>query len=122
MKSKKSETLAFGSSLLFAALTGVTAQAAGNVKAGYEKAQMCEACHGLDGRSTMPEAPNLAGQVDDYLVTQLKAFKSGARKNEQMAVIAQMLSPQEIEDLAAYYSAIEITIGKLPHGNPASGN
>lgn len=122
MKSKKSGTLAFGLSLLFAALTGVTAQAAGNVKAGYEKAQMCQACHGLDGRSTMPEAPNLAGQVDGYLVTQLRAFKSGARKNEQMAVIAQMLSPQEIEDLAAYYSAIEITIGKLPHGNPPGGN
>ena len=91
------------------------AHAAGNVKAGREKAQMCEACHGLDGRSKMPEAPNLAGQVESYIVEQLKAFKAGDRKNEQMSVMVQGLSPQEIEDLAAYYAAIEITVGKIPN-------
>ncbi len=91
-----------------------TAQAAGNVQAGHEKARMCEACHGLDGRSKIPEAPNLAGQIEGYLAVQLRAFKSGERKNEQMAVIVQALSPQEIEDLAAYYSAIEVTVGKIP--------
>src|SRR3978361_38435 len=79
------------------------AQAAGNAAAGHAKAPMCAACHGLDGRSQMPEAPNLAGQVEDYLVAQLRAFKSGARANEQMAIIAKALSPQDMEDLAAYY-------------------
>lgn len=93
---------------------GVGAQAAGNVKAGHEKARMCETCHGLDGRSRVPEAPNLAGQIESYIVAQLKAFKAGARKNEQMSVMVQALSPQEIEDLAAYYSAIQVTVGKIP--------
>jgi cytochrome c553 len=95
-------------------LAGGAAHAAGNVKAGHEKARMCETCHGLDGRSKMPEAPNLAGQIGSYLVTQLKAFKAGERKNEQMSVLVQGLSPQDMEDLAAYYSAIEVTVGKIP--------
>jgi cytochrome c553 len=91
-----------------------TAHASGDVKAGRDKARMCEACHGLDGKSKMPEVPNLAGQVESYIVVQLNAFKAGSRRNEQMSVIVQALSPREIEDLAAYYSAIEVTVGKLP--------
>lgn len=90
------------------------AGAAGSVKAGRDKAQMCEPCHGLDGRSRLPEAPNLAGQIEAYLSEQLNAFKTGERKNEQMALIAKALTTQEIQDLAAYYSGIEITVGKLP--------
>ena len=50
------------------------------------------------------------------LLTQLQAYKSGARKNDAMSVVAPALSDQDIEDLAAYYSAIEISIGKLPGG------
>jgi cytochrome c553 len=91
-----------------------SADAAGSVKAGRDKAQKCEACHGLDGTSRLPEAPNLAGQVVPYLIGQLQAFKSGARKNDVMSVMAATLSPQDIEDLAAYYAAIEVTVGKLP--------
>ena len=55
------------------------AYAAGDAKAGRAKAQMCQACHGSDGLSTVPDAPNIAGQVEGYLATQLRAFKSGAR-------------------------------------------
>ena len=87
---------------------------AGDVKAGRAKALMCQACHGLDGLSKTPDAPNIAGQTEPYLVTQLQAFKSGGRKNDAMSVVAPSLSDQDIEDLAAYYSAIEISIGKLP--------
>ncbi len=97
-----------------AVLAGAAAQAAGDVKAGRARAQMCQACHGLDGVSKMPEAPNLAGQVEGYLIAQLTAFKSGQRRNEQMAVIVQALSPQQIEDVAAYYAAIEVKVGKAP--------
>ncbi len=90
------------------------AQALGNITAGRQKASMCDACHGLDGRSRMPEVPNLSGQGEGYVLSQLQAFKSGARKNEQMAVIVQALSPQAMEDLAAYFSAIEIKLVKVP--------
>src|SRR5206468_11038292 len=87
---------------------------AGDVKAGRAKAMMCQACHGLDGLSKTPDAPNIAGQIETYLLTQLQAFRSGARKNDAMSVVAPSLSDNDIDDLAAYFSSIEINIVKLP--------
>jgi cytochrome c553 len=83
------------------------AKAAEGNSVGRTKAAVCAACHGLDGRSQMPEAPNLAGQVQGYLLEQLQAFKSGQRHNEQMAIIVKPLSPQDMEDLAAYYASLD---------------
>ena len=87
---------------------------AGDVKAGRAKALMCQACHGLDGLSKAPDAPNIAAQTEPYIVAQLQAFKSGARKNDAMSVVAPSLSDTDIEDLAAYFSAIEINVVKMP--------
>ena len=87
---------------------------AGDVKAGRAKAMMCQACHGLDGLSKTPDAPNIAGQTEPYLVVQLQAFKSGARKNDAMSMVSSSPSDQDVDDLAAYFSAIEISVGKLP--------
>jgi len=87
---------------------------AGDVKAGRAKAMMCQACHGLDGLSKTPDAPNIAGQTEPYLVAQLQAFKSGARKNDAMSVVALSLSDTDIADLAAYFSAIEVKVVKIP--------
>jgi cytochrome c553 len=87
---------------------------AGDVKAGRAKALMCQACHGLDGLSKVPDAPNIAGQTEPYIVAQLQAYKSGVRKNDAMSVVAPSLSDTDIEDLAAYFSAIEISVVKIP--------
>ena len=57
--------------------------------AGKKKARLCAVCHGLDGLSKNPEAPNLAGDDAGYIVKQLKAFQSGARQNEQMSIMAR---------------------------------
>ena len=89
---------------------------AGDLKEGRAKALMCQACHGLDGLSKVPDAPNIAGQTEPYIVAQLQAYKSGARKNEVMSVVAPPLSDKDIEDLAAYFSAIEIAVVKIPGG------
>jgi cytochrome c553 len=89
---------------------------AGDLKAGRAKALMCQACHGLDGLSKVPDAPNIGGQTEPYLVAQLQAYKSGGRKNEAMSLVAPPLSDKDIEDLAAYFSAIEIAVVKLPGG------
>jgi cytochrome c553 len=93
---------------------GGSACSAGDVKAGRAKALMCQACHGLDGLSKAPDAPNIAGQTEPYLVAQLQAYKSGARKNDAMSVVAPSLSVADIEDLAAYFAAIEISVVKIP--------
>ncbi len=102
----------FASLLLIAPSGG--ARAAGDVKAGRGKALACQACHGIDGMSKVPDAPNIAAQPEPYLAAQLQAFKSGARRNETMSVVAQTLSDKDIDDLAAYFSAIEAKVVKLP--------
>ena len=62
----------------------------------------------------IPEAPNLAGQNENYLVDQLQAFRSGERKNEMMSIVSKTLSDGDIDNLAAYYSGIAISVGKTP--------
>jgi cytochrome c553 len=87
------------------------AEAQGDAKAGRAKAEsVCAVCHGVDGLAKIPEAPNLAGQNENYLTEQLTAFKSGERKNEMMSVVSQDLSDADIANLAAYYSGIEISV------------
>ena len=83
-----------------------------NVAAGKEKAQVCAACHGIDGNSSNPVWPKLAGQHADYIVKQLTDFKSGERENIQMSPMAVNLSDQDALDLAAYYSSQKIKHGK----------
>lgn len=79
--------------------------AAGDAEAGKAKSATCVACHGADGNSINPEWPSLAGQVPEYLVKQLQAFKSGARQNALMAGMVAPLSEQDMQDLAAYYAS-----------------
>ncbi len=83
--------------------------AAQDAAAGKRKARMCAACHGPVGIAVQPDAPNLAGESAIYLTRQLKAFREGERKHEQMNLIAKGLSDEDIANLAAWFSKIEIT-------------
>lgn len=78
---------------------------AGDAEAGKKKAFVCSACHGVDGNSINPLWPHLAGQHAAYLTKQMKAFKSGARKDPVMAPMAMPLSDTDIEDISAYYAS-----------------
>ncbi len=73
-------------------------------------ANACTVCHGPQGISQIPNAPHLAGQPALYVAEQLKNYRSGKRQNEVMAVIAKPLSDQEIDDLAAWYASIQISV------------
>ena len=84
---------------------GQYAVAGGFAVAGKAKAIVCSACHGADGNSTNPVWPKLAGQHAAYVVKQLKAFKSGARKDPVMQGMAAPLSEQDMENLAAWYAS-----------------
>ena len=79
--------------------------AAGDAQAGKGKAAICGSCHGVDGISSIPINPNLAGQVPGYISAQLKAFKSGERVNAIMAGQVAALSDEDMDDLDAYYSS-----------------
>ncbi|MCP4489439.1 MAG: cytochrome c4 [Gammaproteobacteria bacterium] len=85
--------------------------AAGSPEAGKTKSVACLACHMADGNSVMPEWPKLAGQLPLYLVSQLKAFKSGERYNAVMEPMVKPLSEQDMEDLAAYFTSQAIQVG-----------
>jgi len=86
---------------------------AADLDAGKTKAGQCAVCHGQNGMAVLAEAPNLAGQSEIYLREQLRNYRSGRRNNEVMAVMAKPLSDTDIENLAAWYAAIELTL-KMP--------
>jgi cytochrome c553 len=96
------------------ALTASSGAMAGDAKAGRQKALQCQTCHGLDGLAKLPEAPNLAGQSEAYLVKAMKDFRGGARKNDMMSLVIANLKDADIADLAAYYAAIPVTVGPPP--------
>jgi cytochrome c553 len=83
---------------------------AGDIAVGKTRAAMCTTCHGPLGISQLPNAPHLAGQPEIYTIEQLKHYRDGKRPNEVMAVIAKSLSDKDIEDLAAWYGSIVITV------------
>lgn len=87
----------------FTKLEAVSTQP-GDAKAGQAKAAACGACHGMDGNSSDPQYPKLAGQSERYIVTQLMRFKTGVRANPIMAGMAAPLSPQDMHDVGAYFA------------------
>lgn len=66
----------------------------------------CAMCHGEEGIARDGEVPNLAGQNERYLYNQILAFRSGARKHQDMRYMARELTLTEIADMAAYYAAL----------------
>jgi len=92
----------FGGLALSAPVLG---EGQGSAEEGQTKAAPCVACHGVNGNSANPQWPSLAGQNGPYVVQQLKAFKSGERQDPLMSPMAQPLSEDDIEDLAAYFAA-----------------
>jgi cytochrome c553 len=89
-----------------AALATSTALRAADAAAGKAKAEAaCAACHGANGVSVSDTIPNLAGQKAAYLENQLKALKAGTRRNAIMNAIAAQLSPEDMANLAAHFSA-----------------
>jgi cytochrome c553 len=93
-------------SLLVASFVLATAAHGADLTAGQAKAkEICQACHGMDGNSTVPDYPKLGGQYPDYLAKALRDYKSGARKNPIMAGFAGALTAQDIDNLAAYYAS-----------------
>lgn len=81
---------------------------ADEINAGRAKAQACAVCHGPLGVASQPDTPHLAGQPASYLVQQLRAFRSGSRKHEVMAVIAKPLTDDDIDKLAAWFASVKV--------------
>ena len=92
---------------LLGILASVSIACAADIEAGKATVKaVCAACHGASGVSVSDNIPNLAAQRAVYIETQLKALKEGTRKNPIMNAIAAQLSPEDIANVAAYFSSL----------------
>jgi len=102
----------FISLIAMSLLLCATAQAqslTGDAAAGRYDSSMCEGCHAAHGgfKTDFPEvyrAPKLNGQSAAYIAQCLQDYRSGARRNPTMKAVADILTPQQIADLSAYYA------------------
>lgn len=70
--------------------------------------QVCSNCHGVDGNSSSPNFPRLAGQTVEYFTAQMKGFRGHSRSDpagfEYMWGLSRHLTDEQIKGLAAYYA------------------
>jgi cytochrome c553 len=86
----------------------------GDPIAGKDKAdsERCMECHGLDGNgaghanSVEGKFAKLAGQTPEYMLKQIQDLRSGARKHDQMAIMARSVSDEDVRDIAAYFAGL----------------
>ena len=97
--------IAFGA---YASLSGADYLNEG-AQAPYEK---CGYCHELDGNPRMTRYPRLAGQHSDYLIKQLKDFRSGKRTGEMQGT-AELLSDSDIQVVAEYFQQQKVQLSEL---------
>jgi len=101
----------------------VAAAPRGNAVVGKEKseAERCQECHGPQGQGSLSEPEGkfakLAGQHPDYIVKQVRDFRSGARRNDVMAIMARSIDDADLADIAAYFAAQERMRGEGAGGN-----
>lgn len=84
--------------------------------------QVCSLCHGIDGRATSPNFPNLAAQQPTYFISQLNEFRGHNRLDpagfEYMWGLSRKLTDEQIKGLADYY-ATQTPASPGPVGNSA---
>lgn len=73
----------------------------------------CVMCHGADGLHQVPDAPNLAGEANIYIDTQLKAFRSGRRTHDIMTEIAAEMTDEDIRAAANWYADVDVVITEV---------
>jgi cytochrome c553 len=67
----------------------------------------CASCHGVDGISSVPDVPYVAGQRPAYLYEALKDYRSGARNDVKMTEAIKFLSDDAMVKVAAYYASLD---------------
>ncbi len=72
-----------------------------------DKVQICAGCHGENGIPQEKTTPIIWGQNQGYLYIELRDFKGGARKNDQMSAIAADLSKDDMKALAAHFAGLK---------------
>lgn len=109
--SRLTRLLALTAGIPLLALMATPARAAavvGDPTAGASKNSTCIGCHGIaEYKTAFPvlyRVPKIAGQNEAYIVSSLKAYKSGERSHPSMRAVSSALTDQDMADLAAFYS------------------
>ena len=86
------------------------------------KVAMCVGCHGIKGyQASFPEVyrvPMISGQSAKYIVAALTGYKNGDRKHPTMRGIADTLTEQDMNEIAAHYEADGKDDGGAPADKP----
>jgi len=90
--------------LALGAAPSVSAQDANHAR---NLAAACFTCHGTDGHSAGGIPPSIAGQNRDYLLQQMRDFKSGKRPATIMHQQAKGYTDAELQALAAYFAGVK---------------
>ena len=86
---------------------------AGEITAEELVSGRCSNCHGAQGQSTSPVFPSLAAQNPQYLVKQIRDFKSKKRVSDTMAFQVADVSEENIAALAAFFSGKPAKINRV---------
>lgn len=99
--------------LMFAAATAA-GQTRSDPARGAEKAILCAACHGPEGRAPVAGTPALAAQQREFLETQMVFLREGLRDVPAMAGMLKGLTDRDLMDIAAYYNTAQPFAEKGP--------
>jgi cytochrome c553 len=94
----------------------------GDPAAGKTESYFCQGCHGENGMSAEDMIPNLAGQYADYIVKQIRNFRSGARTHQIMNAMSKTISDAELVNVAAYFSSQKKMQGSGTVDDPVAKN
>jgi cytochrome c553 len=93
--------------------TSIQRLGAGDPQTGKAKAEinLCEGCHGDDGKNPEGKYPNLAGQFAPYILKQIADFRSGERPHPVMTPMAGDVRNEDLIDIAAFFASRERMTG-----------
>jgi cytochrome c553 len=97
MKSKMKRIVFLGALIVLAPALAYAASLEDNIA-------MCGACHGENGVPQEKLTPVIWGQTEGYLYLQLRDYKNGDRKNDQMNPVSEQLARDEMFALAKYFA------------------
>lgn len=88
-----------------------------------DRMRSCAACHGQEGRATnQGYFPRIAGKPSGYLFNQLVNFRNGKRKNATMAYLVDQMSDAYLQEIADYFSSLELPYPPPPRPSEAGPN
>lgn len=80
-----------------------------DIEAGKAIARLsCSGCHGMDGRGVQDGIPNLAAQVEAYLLKAIQTYDHGKRAGSSggaMSVVKE-LNPEQLRNVLGYYASL----------------